>query len=94
MAREGYLILDSEHGQWLGKQPAEPAYVKALLVPYPSEGMVAWPVSARVGSMKNNDTSLTTGRGRRLAFGLGGNRIRAAASRPSDTTMACTMRIG
>ena len=30
----------------------------ALLAPYPSEGMIAWPVSARVGSVKNNDRGL------------------------------------
>ena len=43
---------------WLGEQPAELAKVKALLVPYPSAEMVAWPVSARVGSVKNNDPGL------------------------------------
>jgi putative SOS response-associated peptidase YedK len=43
---------------WLGEQPAELAQVKALLAPYPSEGMIAWPVSARVGSVKNNDPGL------------------------------------
>jgi putative SOS response-associated peptidase YedK len=43
---------------WLGEQPAELAQVKALLVPYPSGGMVCWPVSPRVGSVKNNDPSL------------------------------------
>jgi putative SOS response-associated peptidase YedK len=43
---------------WLGEQPAKPAQVKALLAPYPSDGMVCWPVSPRVGSVKNNDPSL------------------------------------
>jgi putative SOS response-associated peptidase YedK len=33
--------------RWLGEQPAELAQIKALLAPYPSEGMIAWPVSAR-----------------------------------------------
>jgi putative SOS response-associated peptidase YedK len=32
---------------WLGEQPAELAQVKALLAPYPSDGMIAWPISAR-----------------------------------------------
>jgi putative SOS response-associated peptidase YedK len=27
-------------------------------VPYPAEEMVAWPVSARVGNVKNNDPGL------------------------------------
>ena len=29
-----------------------------MLAPYPSEKMVAWPVSTRVGNVKNNDPSL------------------------------------
>jgi putative SOS response-associated peptidase YedK len=37
---------------------ADASQVKALLAPYPSEEMVAWPVSARVGNVKNNDPSL------------------------------------
>jgi putative SOS response-associated peptidase YedK len=43
---------------WLGEQPTELAQVKALLTPYPSDGMIAWPVSPRVGNVKNNDPSL------------------------------------
>jgi putative SOS response-associated peptidase YedK len=37
---------------------AEPAQLKAMLAPYPAEGMTMWPVSTRVGSVKNNDPSL------------------------------------
>jgi putative SOS response-associated peptidase YedK len=29
-----------------------------LLVLYPSDEMIAWPVSARVGNVKNNDPGL------------------------------------
>jgi putative SOS response-associated peptidase YedK len=43
---------------WLGEEPADPAQLKALLAPYPSDGMIAWPVSTRGGSVKNNDPSL------------------------------------
>jgi putative SOS response-associated peptidase YedK len=43
---------------WLGEEPADEAQLKSLLVPYPSGGMIAWPVSKRVGSVKNNDPSL------------------------------------
>jgi putative SOS response-associated peptidase YedK len=43
---------------WLGEQPADVPQLKALLAPYPSEDMISWPVSARVGSVKNNDPSL------------------------------------
>ena len=43
---------------WLGEEPADEAHLKALLAPYPSGGMACWPVSARVGNVKNNDPSL------------------------------------
>jgi putative SOS response-associated peptidase YedK len=43
---------------WLGEEPADEAQLKALLVPCPSDGMIAWPVSKRVGGVKNNDPSL------------------------------------
>jgi putative SOS response-associated peptidase YedK len=43
---------------WLGEHPAEAPQLKALLAPYPSDEMICWPVSARVGNVKNNDPSL------------------------------------
>ena len=43
---------------WLGEEPAHTRQLKALLAPYPSEGMTCWPVSTRVGNVKNNDRSL------------------------------------
>ena len=43
---------------WLGEEPAEPAELKALLKPFPSEEMTCWPVSPRVGNVRNNDPSL------------------------------------
>ena len=43
---------------WLGEEPADPRQLTALLAPYPSAEMTCWPVSARVGSVKNNDPSL------------------------------------
>jgi len=44
--------------QWLGEEPADEGQLKSLLAPYPSGGMICWPVSQRVGSVKNNDPSL------------------------------------
>jgi putative SOS response-associated peptidase YedK len=44
--------------EWLGEEPADPAYLKDLLAPHPAEEMTCWPVSTRVGSVKNNDPSL------------------------------------
>jgi putative SOS response-associated peptidase YedK len=43
---------------WFGEEPADAPQLKALLVPYPSEEMVAWRVSPRAGNVKNNDPSL------------------------------------
>jgi putative SOS response-associated peptidase YedK len=44
---------------WLGEQPATVRDLKAMLrTPYPSEDMICWPVSTRVGNVKNNDSSL------------------------------------
>ncbi|HUE60905.1 MAG TPA: SOS response-associated peptidase [Acidimicrobiales bacterium] len=43
---------------WLGEEPADAPSLKVLLAPYPSEEMIAWPVSPRVGNVKNNDPSL------------------------------------
>jgi len=43
---------------WLGEAPAGVPQLNALLAPYPSDEMICWPVSARVGNVKNNDPSL------------------------------------
>jgi len=43
---------------WLGEEPATVRDLKAMLAPYPSDSMIAWPVSTRVGSVKNNDPTL------------------------------------
>jgi putative SOS response-associated peptidase YedK len=43
---------------WLGEEPAVETRLKSLLIPYPADGMVCWPVSVRVGSVKNNDPGL------------------------------------
>ena len=43
---------------WLGEEPADARQLRAMLAPYPSAGMTCWPVSARVGNVKNNDPSL------------------------------------
>jgi putative SOS response-associated peptidase YedK len=40
---------------WLGEERADPACLKAILALYPSEEMTCWPVSPRVGNVKNND---------------------------------------
>ena len=42
----------------LGEEPADARQFAGMLAPYPSEEMTCWPVSARVGNVKNNDPSL------------------------------------
>jgi putative SOS response-associated peptidase YedK len=44
--------------EWLGEEPADLPRLKGLLAPYPAEEMACWPVSTRVGNVKNNDASL------------------------------------
>ena len=43
---------------WLGEEDEDAASLKALLAPFPSDEMTCWPVSVRVGNVKNNDASL------------------------------------
>jgi putative SOS response-associated peptidase YedK len=43
---------------WLGEKPAEPAALVALLIPYPSDDLAAWPVPWRVGSVREDDARL------------------------------------
>ena len=43
---------------WLGEEPADAFALKALLAPFPSGEMICWPVSVRVGNVKNNDATL------------------------------------
>ena len=43
---------------WLGEEPADETRLKSLLAPCPSAGLTCWPVSARVGNVRNNDPGL------------------------------------
>jgi putative SOS response-associated peptidase YedK len=43
---------------WLGEEAADVPRIKSLLAPYPADEMTAWPVSGRVGNVRNNDASL------------------------------------
>ena len=51
-ARAGERSLD------VLRWPADARQLRAMLAPYPSEEMICWPVSQRVGNVKNNDPSL------------------------------------
>ena len=53
------MVLSPEvWSEWLGEEPAAESRLEALLAPYPTSEMTSWPVSTRVGSVKNNDPSL------------------------------------
>jgi putative SOS response-associated peptidase YedK len=53
------VILPSETwAAWLGEEPASADELQALLRPYPAERMRAYPVSAKVNSVKNDEPSL------------------------------------
>jgi putative SOS response-associated peptidase YedK len=43
---------------WLGEKPAEPEELLALLIPYPSSELAAWPVPRRVGRVAEDDPGL------------------------------------
>jgi putative SOS response-associated peptidase YedK len=43
---------------WLGEEPVDAPGLKALLAPYPAEGLRMWPVAKAVGNVKNNNPSL------------------------------------
>jgi len=43
---------------WLGERAADPDELKSLLVPYPAEDMIIWPVDKRVGNVNNKAPSL------------------------------------
>ena len=53
------IILEPDAwGRWLGDEPATGEALLALLRPYPAERMVAYPISTRVNSVKNDDAGL------------------------------------
>jgi hypothetical protein len=53
------IVLQAETWPaWLSEQPASVSDLKGMLAPYLSDEMIAWPVSPRVGNVKNNDPSL------------------------------------
>jgi putative SOS response-associated peptidase YedK len=51
------IVEPSDYAHWLA--PPDPARLPTdLLRPFPSEKMRAWPVSSRVGNVRNNDPEL------------------------------------
>jgi putative SOS response-associated peptidase YedK len=53
------VILSSDAwAVWLGESGATPEQLQALCKPFPSERMISWAVSPRVGNVKNTDAGL------------------------------------
>jgi putative SOS response-associated peptidase YedK len=53
------VILSPENWpSWLAEEAAEAEELQAMLAPCPAGRMTMWPVSTRVGNVKNNDPSL------------------------------------
>ncbi len=52
------ILAEEDWPAWLGEDPATDAELRALLVPYPATDMTLWPVSKRVGNVRNNDAGL------------------------------------
>jgi putative SOS response-associated peptidase YedK len=52
------ILEPKDYAQWLGEEPTEPPHLMMMLKPYPAAAMDAYPVSSRVGSVKNTDAAL------------------------------------
>jgi putative SOS response-associated peptidase YedK len=52
------VLAPNVWSEWLGEEHADPPRLKPLFAPFPSEQMTCWPVSTRVGNVKNNDPNL------------------------------------
>jgi len=52
------VLAKADWAKWLGEEKASEAELKALLVPCPAGAIRVWPVSARVGNVKNDDAGL------------------------------------
>jgi putative SOS response-associated peptidase YedK len=52
------LLAQDAWATWLGETDAGAEQLQALCKPFPSERMTSWPVSPRVGNVKNTDAGL------------------------------------
>jgi putative SOS response-associated peptidase YedK len=52
------ILEPKDYARWLGDEATDPPHLMAMLRPYPAEAMEAYPVSARVGNVKNTDATL------------------------------------
>lgn len=52
------ILQPKDYARWLGEELTEPPQLMMMLKPYPANAMEAYPVSTRVGSVKNTDAAL------------------------------------
>jgi len=53
------IILGTENWEkWLGEEAADDNVLKAMLKPFPSERMTAWPIGKAIGDVKNDTADL------------------------------------
>lgn len=52
------ILRPEDEAVWLNRDLGDPSRLQALLKPYPSEEMEAYPVGAAVGNVRNDDASL------------------------------------
>ena len=52
------ILEPKDYARCLGEEPTEPPHLMMMLKPYPAAAMEAYPVSTRVGSVKNTDAAL------------------------------------
>jgi putative SOS response-associated peptidase YedK len=53
------ILAEQDWPLWLGEIPAPDAALHALLRPCPDDALRVWPVSKRVGNVRNNDATLS-----------------------------------
>jgi putative SOS response-associated peptidase YedK len=54
------ILREDQRPKWLGEALAHEQEIKDMMRPYPAEDMILWPVSKRVGNVRNNDAELLT----------------------------------
>jgi putative SOS response-associated peptidase YedK len=52
------ILTEEDWPAWLGEAPASDAELKALLKPFPADGMKLWPVGREVGNWRNDSRQL------------------------------------
>ena len=52
------ILAPDSWSLWLGELGSDPDQIKALFEPFPPNRMTAWPVSPRVGNVRNDEAEL------------------------------------